>query len=220
MIPRLVVSRSPQKLDAYLEEYKHMHAIPESSLRVLVPAKDELGIEEVRRLKKELPYISDKPTVFVLSKFDTASLEAQNALLKTLEEKQTTHHFILLAATEEHILQTVLSRSKVVRLDTGGDVPQVRPELTVLLKNLPKEKNASFLNDPLLASLKKEEAALLIDEILLYYRQKLPILKTAAVEIMKKCVTLKGLILTNNIHVQLAVDNLLIFSWKMVRMKT
>lgn len=55
--------------------------------------------------------------VYVLLNIDDIVEEAQNKLLKTIEEPPKSVFFILCAKTERKLLQTVLSRSKKVELD-------------------------------------------------------------------------------------------------------
>lgn len=55
--------------------------------------------------------------VYVLLNLDDTAEEAQNKLLKTIEEPPKSVFFILCAKTERKLLQTVLSRSKKIELD-------------------------------------------------------------------------------------------------------
>jgi hypothetical protein len=75
-------------------------------------------IEEVRNL---LPWVYLKPfeakwKVFVVEGADRLTMEAQNALLKTLEEPPGNTIFCLLAASGAHLLPTIQSRSFELRL--------------------------------------------------------------------------------------------------------
>lgn len=217
MIPLIAISSSPESHKKHIDQYSRTNLISPSNIRELVPAKEELSIEEVRQLRKELPYKTNSPVLFVLRDFDRASIEAQNALLKALEEKQDEQHFILTAQTQEKILPTIRSRAKIIRLDLQSEVT-IRKEIMTLLSSLPKAKDTSFLADENITGLKKADALLLIDEVIHYYRRELAIQPQTAPEVLKKCLHLKGLISTNNIHVQLAIDNLLLFCWKKVSM--
>ena len=55
--------------------------------------------------------------IYILANFDDANEETQNKLLKTIEEPPVSSYFILLSKTEKKLLQTVLSRGKIVTLD-------------------------------------------------------------------------------------------------------
>ena len=77
-----------------------------------------LGVDDVRSLREAVaikPYERDKK-VFILPASDQMTPQAQNALLKTLEEPPAYAHFLLLARGTQGFLPTILSRSVVMRL--------------------------------------------------------------------------------------------------------
>jgi DNA polymerase-3 subunit delta' len=77
-----------------------------------------LKIDQVRELQRELalsPYEAQR-RVAVLPDFETASKEAANALLKTLEEPAPHAVLIITAASEEALLPTLVSRCEVLAL--------------------------------------------------------------------------------------------------------
>lgn len=90
-------------------------------------------IEEVRNL---LPWVYLKPfeakwKVFVVEGADRLTVEAQNALLKTLEEPPENTIFCLLAASRANLLATIQSRSFELRLRAVD--ADVEPTLEQLL---------------------------------------------------------------------------------------
>ncbi len=77
-----------------------------------------LKIDDIRRLQHELsltPYQADR-RVAVLPDFETATTEAANALLKTLEEPPRNVVLLLTAASEKSLLPTIVSRCEVMGL--------------------------------------------------------------------------------------------------------
>ena len=72
-------------------------------------------VREVVRLAASRPFEGAR-RVFVLEA-DTLNVQAANALLKTLEEPEGEAVFILLAASRESVLPTVLSRAQAVRFN-------------------------------------------------------------------------------------------------------
>jgi DNA polymerase-3 subunit delta' len=72
-------------------------------------------IREVVRLEASRPFEGTRQ-VFIL-RADSLNVQAANALLKTLEEPQGEAVFILLAASREGVLPTVVSRAQGVRFD-------------------------------------------------------------------------------------------------------
>ena len=87
----------------------------------VVPTKRKvIGIDDIRDqvLLKTItkPYKYSRK-VFIIENADTLSAEAQNALLKTLEEPPEYVVFILTALSEKALLPTVLSRSVILKTE-------------------------------------------------------------------------------------------------------
>jgi len=80
----------------------------------------ELTVDVVRHFiidRVALTSNRGRAKVFVVRGADEMNVQAQNALLKTLEEPPGATFLILLAASVEHLLATTLSRCQVVRFD-------------------------------------------------------------------------------------------------------
>lgn len=87
------------------------------------PKKNSIGISEVRKAIKFLetkPYKSKYKSV-VISEAHFLTTQAQNALLKTLEEPPSYAMLILTAKTEDSLLETILSRCRRINLLSGLD---------------------------------------------------------------------------------------------------
>ena len=85
--------------------------------------KKNIGISQIRKITEFLstkPY-SSKYKVVVIYSGDKMTTQAQNALLKTLEEPPFFAIIILTAKTEQSLLPTVLSRCRKIRAGGGGD---------------------------------------------------------------------------------------------------
>lgn len=82
------------------------------------PAESKLGIEDIRNLRSKLRYKSESTgklsTVVIISSLDILENEAQNALLKLLEEPPTGVLLILLATNSFSILPTISSRCSLI----------------------------------------------------------------------------------------------------------
>ena len=88
-------------------------------------------VREVLRLAASRPFEGAR-RVFILEA-DTLNVQAANALLKTLEEPEGETTFILLAASREGVLPTILSRAQAVRFN---------PVPTKLVTSLLEERGA------------------------------------------------------------------------------
>ena len=76
----------------------------------------QIGIDKIRQLRHN---ISLKPTgggkIYIISEADRMTVEAGNALLKTLEEPPEDSVLILIASSPEHLFSTVTSRCQMMR---------------------------------------------------------------------------------------------------------
>lgn len=78
--------------------------------------EESLKIADVRRLAENLSYatIGRDPNWHILLHSDLATTEAQNALLKLLEEPPANIQLMLTATDESQLLPTIVSRCKVI----------------------------------------------------------------------------------------------------------
>lgn len=110
MIARLLISGSSDALASQLKPYRKSH--PDI---LFLSAQEKLGIAQARKIKDHFslkPHSAKGRTVII----EDASLmteEAQNALLKTLEELPGEAEFILAASSESALLPTILSRCRI-----------------------------------------------------------------------------------------------------------
>ena len=82
-------------------------------------SEETIKIDEVRQMIKsvyEKPIISNHK-VYIINAFDKMTFEAQNALLKTLEEPPQFVTIILVSSNENNILNTIKSRCMRIRFN-------------------------------------------------------------------------------------------------------
>lgn len=99
----------------------------------------ELGIDVIRHFLITAAGLTPnrgRARVFLVREADLMSVEAQNALLKTLEEPPGPTYIVLLTSAVDRLLATTLSRCQVVRF---GTLPQefVRERLAASKPSLP-----------------------------------------------------------------------------------
>ena len=111
------------------------------------PEGKTIKIEQIRNMQKHLlekPVISNKK-IYIIDNAETMSEEAQNCLLKTLEEPPKYAVIILITSNENKLLQTIKSRCITIKFNKISDI-----ELEKKLKDLTKEQikllNGSFEN--------------------------------------------------------------------------
>ncbi len=99
--------------------------------------KAALGIDQVRALLDELALAPVEGTrrVFVVDPADAMTDDAQNALLKALEEPPGRSHLVLVARHEDAVLRTVASRCFVLAL---GALEAAEVERVLVARGVPQ----------------------------------------------------------------------------------
>ncbi|MCR4305815.1 MAG: hypothetical protein NUV73_01895 [Candidatus Daviesbacteria bacterium] len=129
MIARLLISPAIERRTKEIKNILDSHITPEliaqEGVNVKHPdilyfqAGEKLGIAEARKIKKHFslkPY-SAKGRAVILADASALTTEAQNALLKTLEELPEEALLILATNSDANLLPTVLSRCQIIRLE-------------------------------------------------------------------------------------------------------
>ena len=83
-------------------------------------------VSDVRELNSFTKLKVNEKTTIVLKDFDKASVEAQNAFLKSLEEPQENLNYVLCARNIDNVLPTITSRCEVVEM--GNSVFNISEE--------------------------------------------------------------------------------------------
>lgn len=146
MIARLLISPS---LDKIKEEITTQLASHIGSGNVDHPdilyfeRSEKLGIAEAKKIKGHFslkPY-SAQGRAAVLEDASVMTTEAQNALLKTLEELPTASVLILGTNSEANLLPTILSRCQIIRIQSSESrVQNYKEEIAKLLTLTTAEK--------------------------------------------------------------------------------
>lgn len=210
MIPLIIVSNNEDLIEPYLNDFIAKNSFSQTHIINVRPLKKELTIDQMRSLKKEIMLGTVKKRLVIFHSFDNATLEAQNALLKTLEERNEDNQFVLIARNQERIIPTIRSRAKSIGLDKNdGSDFLIRPETYAFMDKLLNTDGYSSLADPLVASITRDPAEVLLEEMLVYCKRVLE--PETRVAVLKKILITLSLLQNNNLNPQLAVDNVLIF---------
>lgn len=122
MIARLLIypsiERLKEEIASNIEGYHENH--PDL---LCFQTGEKLGIVQARKIKEffSLKPYSAKGRVVVIEDASVLTTEAQNALLKTIEELPKETVLILGAPSDANLLPTIISRCQVVRLQKTGD---------------------------------------------------------------------------------------------------
>lgn len=109
-----------------------------------------LQIADVRQMTQDMslqPYQSSIST-FIIYKIDEASLPAQNALLKSLEEPPSHVQIILTTSNIDNVLPTIQSRCGIKKISTQTERSEEQKQNSIdisdLIKNLPTTSNVAI----------------------------------------------------------------------------
>jgi len=97
---------------------------------------NSIGIEDIKKLQQEMMYtpFKEKVQIALLTKAEKLTTQAQNSLLKTLEDSSSTTAYILITENEKTILPTVLSRC--LKLYTHSVIPGNESEISLEILNM------------------------------------------------------------------------------------
>lgn len=114
------------------------------NLRVVTPETQSIKIEQIRGLQEELALkaFSDLPRVAVLAPAERMTLQAANALLKTLEEPPAGTHLLLVAHRLSKLPLTIVSRCQKVAFSplSPADTLEILRGIPEVLESHPDEK--------------------------------------------------------------------------------
>ena len=92
----------------------------DTDFKIIFPEKDLIKVEEIRNLINEvyLKPTHSKRKVIIIDDADKMNVNAQNALLKVLEEPPIYATLILIVSNKEKIIKTILSRVTEIQFDS------------------------------------------------------------------------------------------------------
>lgn len=222
MLPIIIAYKDFHLAELRLKELMGDNGIYKHALIEIKPLKEEITIGQIRELKRDLSTAQKNNRMIVFYDFDKSSVETQNSLLKTIEEKTEVNLFVFLVENLEKILPTIKSRTKIINLNNLSDRLVVSPETIKLIEEIKESSSLGFLAKKELLVTKKDQYVKLSNELLIYFKNCMR--KNTAdvgrvVNIIKKILYLANLLENNNLNPQLTLDNLLIFIWKSYNMK-
>jgi DNA polymerase-3 subunit delta' len=115
------------------KQYADLHSI------VVEEDRTQIRVDQIRELQRRLVLapLESRCRVALLADFELANEEAQNALLKTLEEPSSQVVLLLTAESSEQLLPTILSRCEVLALKP---VPLETIRASLMARGLPAEQ--------------------------------------------------------------------------------
>ena len=193
MIPKIISINESESIDENISQFAITLAIPSSHQIVVRPEKEELTVEQIHLMQKDIQVAFEQTVLVVLIGVENSSNEVQNSLLKCLEEDSERIQFLLLVHSPAGLIATILSRCSFE--DSKTKQKEINEEYAPI--------SFSFQNN---SEVKKEEALIRIDN---YISSLTPSLKEG--KILSYVLSIRKLIKENNMNPILALDAILIF---------
>ena len=178
-----------------------------------------IGIEDVKNMQKKIflkPFKSLTKAI-IIEESHLLTNEAQNALLKVLEEPPMHTILILAAETKEVFLPTIISRCKVIELEEDKVALSEKEleEYKEFIENLPNLSIGEKLKKAEIIAKDKEKAIQWIEKLILVLREKIikapDALDTPDIlDTLKNLQSLHTLLRTTNTNPRMAIENTLL----------
>jgi len=130
----LITSSDAVQTFALAKKLSRNDLIPQPDV-LIIEAEPSIKIKAIRQLEKFLshkPYQNDQKIVFI-PQAEKITFEAQNALLKTLEEPPAHSLIILISPHQNQLLPTIISRCEIHQLVSDSSLDH---EFITLQKNI------------------------------------------------------------------------------------
>ena len=132
-----VVSGGPERLQDVLSFLREEGIETEGNPDMYIRAYKQFGIDEARELRERASLRAlGKRRIFVIAVPDL-NREAQNALLKTLEEPPGDALFFFVLPSPESLLPTLRSRVQTLQIERGGEA---RTDAKIFLAATPEKR--------------------------------------------------------------------------------
>lgn len=171
------------------------------------------GIEEVRILQKKIilkPNKSQTKAIIVKADFGI-TIDAQNALLKILEEPPSHTIIIIRVDQKDQILPTILSRCKIIRFRQNTKISdEEKSRFSEILNSLLENGVGDKLKIAQDASRDKDNAANFLEKLILVARENLldnP-QDQRHIDLLKALQKTYSVIKTTNVNKRIALENL------------
>lgn len=219
MIPIILICKNKKKVEEFLAGFSKEHKIANNQIFPVFPQNKEFLLKQIRSIRREVIMDLQEARLIILHDFDSATREAQNAFLKTLEEKVDKNQFILTCVNPEKILPTVRSRATIVKIDSEFTGTRIADsDKGKLEKIFSQPADFTFLAQVFEGEKTQDEIVDFITSIAIFLRARLKNGDLLCARLCQEALRTRNLISENNINARLALDNLLILIAKTYRM--
>ena len=210
MLPLLIHSPSRVIDISSLDDISELKNIDKKNLFIIYAIEARITIEQIRDLRKNLRVAAKINRFIVIVTFDSATAEAQNAMLKMLEESSLDNQFVLLVQNLEFVLPTIRSRCKIIKIyDKTKDLNLLSTEFDRIADLLCDSPATSLFTLPQLQSKDRSSAVSTLYTLLKSLRKRVIKKDVKALRLTKKIFEILPQLQFNNMNHQLAIDSLI-----------
>jgi len=178
-----------------------------------------VGIEDVRGVQEKiyLKPIKSKTKAIILKAYNGLTIEAQNALLKILEEPPNNTIILLLTETVSQVLPTILSRCKNIAIDDKREKfsKKERDQIIEAISSLSSSGIGKRLKLAQDFGKSREEAIVWIEKMIIILRKNIieeinedTAFEQNKIKILQKMQETYTIIKTTNVNQRFALENL------------
>lgn len=208
-LPIILKSDSKTAVSSYIKK-----TFPGAICFEYEPEKTEYSINQIRSLQKDIIYSHTQLHIYRLNNFDLSTTEAQNALLKLLEDPPPLNKIILVVNNEYLLLETIRSRALLITLNI---IPKLNnPHVPLKYSHIFQSQKYNVLGNSDFIVKTKQDAVDKINELISEFRY---VNSKNTSQILTECVATLKSVYALNINPQLALDHLLIFIIKLYTIK-
>jgi len=234
MVSFIITTKDKKKRETYIQEYAQKNTVDKFDITIIEKDPESktptqsIGIETVKLIQKKLYFkpVKSANKIIVIEDAHLLTPEAQNALLKVLEEPPANTYIFLGTETKEALLPTILSRCQIIELEEEQKKLSEKTieELTVFIQNLPNLTAGNKLKQAEQLAKDKEKALIWIENLILILREQL--LNTCiqtqnskafntsdtqyTLDTLKSFQSLRTLLKTTNVNPRFAIENTLL----------
>lgn len=220
MMSYLLLSKNKQDRIDFVNEYCRTNMISIFDLTLIDRDKratvntQSIGIDDIKKMQEKiiLKPMQSKMKVVFLNDADILTTEAQNALLKILEEPPDRTQIMLGAESKDALLKTIQSRCKICILRTNDRSfsKKERDEYERFIDSLHALTIAERLKKAEVLSKNKDEAILWIENLVILLHEKIispENVKPQTITVMKNLQKLHTVLKTTNVNPRFALED-------------
>ncbi len=182
MVSFLIIAKDKDKRITYARDFCTEQKIDKFDITLIEKdtsgktSTQSIGIEEVKNMQKKIFFkpIKSESKAVIIEDAQLLTPEAQNALLKVLEEPPPNTIIILGSETKEALLPTILSRCQLIPLEEERPklTEKARADFVEFIERLPTMPIGDKLKKAELLAKDKDKAMIWVEKILLVLRDQ------------------------------------------------